>query len=104
MWVALFGVEGITNYIHMLGTGHLLYFIKKYGCFYLYCQQGWESLNKHIQTFIHQNTQRGGFGSGEGSGKSFIFPLVTYVLRDLLWKTYEADKFSLDLQAKGVKC
>jgi hypothetical protein len=103
-WIDLFGEEGITNYIHMLGSGHMLYFIKKYSCMYLYSQQGWESLNNKIQTFIHQNTQRGGFGSGEGSGKSCIFPLVRYVLRDLLWKTYEADQFFLDLESKGILC
>jgi hypothetical protein len=34
-----------------------------------------ESLNNNIQTFIHQNPQRGGYGRGEGKGKSCIFPL-----------------------------
>jgi hypothetical protein len=32
LWVELFADEGITNYIHMLGSGHLLYFLKKYDC------------------------------------------------------------------------
>jgi hypothetical protein len=53
--IEVFGDEGITNYIHMLGNGHILYFMKKYGCLYLYSQQGWESLNNTIQAFIHQN-------------------------------------------------
>jgi hypothetical protein len=91
-------------HLHMLGSGHLLYFIKQYGCLYLFSQQGWESLNNRIQTFIHQNTQRGGYESGEDGGKSCIFPLVRYILRDLLWKTYEADRFFLDLEARGVPC
>jgi hypothetical protein len=43
-WIEIFGDEGITNYIHMLGSGHVMYFMKKYGCLYLYSQQGWESL------------------------------------------------------------
>jgi len=103
-WIEVFGNEGITNYIHMLGSGHILYFIKKYGCLYLYSQQGWEALNNTIQTFIHQNSQRGGFGSGEGEKKSYIFPLVRMIIRDLLWKTYEADKFYIDLEEQGKAC
>jgi hypothetical protein len=103
-WIEVFGNECITNYIHMLGSGHILYFIKKYGCLYLYSQQGWEALNNTIQTFIHQNLQRGGFGSGEGRKKSYIFPLVRMIIRDLLWKTYEADKFYIDLEEQGKAC
>ncbi len=60
IWFDIFGDEGVTNYIHMLVSGHISYFLKKYGCLYLYSQQGWESLNSTIQTFIMQNSQRGG--------------------------------------------
>jgi hypothetical protein len=28
-WIELFGEEGITNYIHILGSGHMLYFLQK---------------------------------------------------------------------------
>jgi hypothetical protein len=82
----------------MLGSGQVMYFMKKYGCLYLYSQQGWESLNNTIQTFIHQNSQRGGFGSGEHKQKSYNFPLVRMVVRNLLWKTYESDKFYIGLE------
>ncbi len=30
--VGLFADEGITNYIHMLGLRHTLYFLEKYDC------------------------------------------------------------------------
>jgi hypothetical protein len=103
-WIGIFGDEGITNYIQMLGSGHILYFMKKYGCMYLYSQQGWESLNNTIQTFIYQSSQRGGFGSGEGKQKSYIFPLVTMIIRDLLWKTHEADNFFISFEEKGKAC
>jgi hypothetical protein len=65
LWIIVFGDEGITNYIHMLSSGHILYFMKRYDSLYLYSQQGWESLNSTIQTFILQNSQRGGRNSGE---------------------------------------
>jgi hypothetical protein len=42
-WIAVFGNEGVTNYIHLLGSGHMKYFLKEFGCLYLYSQQGWEA-------------------------------------------------------------
>jgi hypothetical protein len=92
-WIELFSVDGISNYIHMLGSGHMLYFIKKYNCLYLYSQQGWEALNNRIQGYIHQNSGRGGKNTGVNGTQSYFFPLVHFVLRDLLWKTREADHF-----------
>jgi hypothetical protein len=97
-WIELFGVDGISNYIHMLGSGHMLYFIKKYNCLYLYSQQGWEALNNRIQAYIHQNSGRGGKNTGVNGTQSYIFPLVRFVLRDLLWKTGEADLFFSEIE------
>jgi hypothetical protein len=105
LWIGIFGSHGVTNYIHMLASGHVHYFLKEYKCLYLYSQQGWEALNGEIQTFIHQNSQRGGHNSGTKKGeKSYIYAVVRMIIRDLLWKTYEADKFYLDLEKKGIKC
>ena len=98
IWIDLFGEEGLSNYIHLLGAGHMLYFLEKHDCLYLFSQQGWEDLNNHCQEFIHQNSGRRGYGTGEGKGKSYIFPLVCYIMRDLLWKTGEADKFYVELE------
>jgi hypothetical protein len=99
-WIELFGEEGITNYIHILGSGHMLYFLQKYNCLYMYSQQGWEDLNNRCQAFLLQNSSRGGYGSGEGKGKSYTFPFVRYILRDLLWKTGFAENFftALDME------
>jgi len=47
-WIDLFGEEGIKNYIHVLGSGHMLYFLEKYNCLYIYSQQGWEDLNNRM--------------------------------------------------------
>jgi hypothetical protein len=98
LWVSLFGCAGVTNYIHLLGSGHILYFLKKYKCLYIYSQQGWEALNSVCTGFILQNSQRGGYGSGEGKGKSYIYPLVHFIMRDLLWKMKEADHFFIELE------
>lgn len=104
-WLDIFGYQGITNYIHMLGSGHVHYFLTRYKCLYLYSQQGWEALNGQIQSFIHQNSQKGGHNSGTKKGdKSYIYCLVRMVIRDLLWKNYEADLFYLNLERSGYKC
>ncbi len=29
-WVELVGYDGVTNYIHMLGAGHVCYYLKKW--------------------------------------------------------------------------
>jgi hypothetical protein len=103
IWVELFGEEGLSNYIHLLAAGHIAYFMEKYNCLYLYSQQGWEALNNTIQAYIHHNSQRGGKGSGQRAGeKSFIFPLVRYILRDLLWKTGDADRFFVNLEENYI--
>jgi hypothetical protein len=100
LWIELFADKGLSNYIHLLGSGHILYFLNKYDCLYMYSQQGWEALNNTVQAFIHQNSSRGGYGSGQNGGKSLIYPLVRYILRDLLWKTGEADSFFTQLEGK----
>ena len=46
------GVELITNYMHLLGAGHVEYFLTKYRNLYRYNQQGWESLNNKITTIF----------------------------------------------------
>ena len=103
IWVQLFGREGLSNYFHLLGAGHIAYFLEKYDCLYLYSQQGWEALNNTIQAYIHHSSQQGGKGSGQRAGeKSFIFPLVHYILRDLLWKTGDADEFFINLEENNL--
>jgi len=97
-WIELFGEEGITNYIPLLGAGHMLYFLKKYGCLYIYSQQGWEDLNNRCQAYLLHNLSRGGYGRGQGKGKSYTFPIVRFVLQELLWKTGDADIFFSNLE------
>jgi hypothetical protein len=92
IWVEIFGPEGVTNYIHLIGSSHMLYFLQHFGCLYLYSQQGWEALMGKVQAFLHLNTQRGEKGSAAGKTKSFICPVMLFVLRDLLWKTGDAER------------
>jgi hypothetical protein len=54
IWVELFSNDGMTNYLHLLGSGHILYFLCKYKCLYIYSQQGWEALNSVCTAYILQ--------------------------------------------------
>jgi hypothetical protein len=66
----------------------------------MYSQQGWEDLKNRCQAFLLHNSSRGGYESGEGKGKSYTFPFIRYILRDLLWKTGDADKFFTALETQ----
>ena len=48
-WVELHKADGVTNYIHMLGSGHFKYYLEKHKNLYIFSQQGWESLNSLIK-------------------------------------------------------
>jgi len=91
------------NYIHLLGAGHILYFLQKYKCLYINSQQGWESMNSICTGYILQNSSRGEKGSGENGSKSYIYPLIRYLVRDLLWKTGEADRFFIEQECKKLR-
>jgi hypothetical protein len=45
-WIDCYNADGITNYIHMIGAGHLTYYLTKYRNLYKFSQQGWEAMNK----------------------------------------------------------
>lgn len=38
--------EGLTNYIHMLCSSHLTFYMKQHRNLYKFSQQGWEGLRK----------------------------------------------------------
>lgn len=101
-WLEMFGNDGMTNYLHLLGSGHVLYFLRKYKCLYIYSQQGWEALNSICTAYILQNSSRGGYGSGQNGKKSYIFPLIRYIMRDLLWKTKMADYFFIEKEEQKL--
>ena len=64
--MTLIGLEGMANYIHLLGSGHISYYLTKYRSLYRYSNQSWERLNKRVKRFYLQRTQRGGHGKYGG--------------------------------------
>jgi hypothetical protein len=106
-WVGLCHGKHMTNYIHVLGSGHLTYFAKHYGNLYRFSQQGWESLNKLIKHYYYNNTNHGGsYGNGgkdengsytKGSiSGQHCYPLMRFCQRFMMWKLGHGDAYFQD--------
>jgi hypothetical protein len=80
-WIELAHKEGMINYIHMLSSGHIAFYLRKYR----YQNQGWEHLNLQITYVCHHLTQHVGH-SGNTSGMSLkTLPLGMWTRRRLYW-------------------
>ncbi len=55
-WVQLLQKEGISKYIHMLGSGHIVVYLYKWKNLFRFSQQGWEAMNSLIKTFVFRRT------------------------------------------------
>lgn len=94
LYIELLGLPGVTNYIHLLGAGHLYFYLKKWGNLYHYQQQGWEMKNGVIASFINRRTRRGGAGGKYGPAHtSRIIPVMEWFQRTTAWATGEAFLF-----------
>jgi hypothetical protein len=91
------GVEGITNYLHLLGSGHIKYYMEIHGNLYKYSQQGWESLNAKYKQIFFNHTQRGGnYGlNTEENERSYIESIMKAFQRELLWTSGVAENYFL---------
>jgi hypothetical protein len=85
IWVDLHGLEGVSNYIHLLGAGHISVYLHQWKNIYKHSQQGWEALNSLIKTFYYRRTQRGG-AANQGKGrKSKLLPIARWLQRRTIW-------------------
>jgi hypothetical protein len=88
LWVNLHQHEGVTNYIHMLGAGHVRSYMSEWGNLNRFSQQGWESLNALIKAFFFRRTNRGGGNKGE---RSKLLPIARLLQRRLMWLCHQTD-------------
>lgn len=96
-WIDLIGYNGMTNYIHMLGAGHIRYYLQKWGNLNRFQNQGWEAYNAMITAFWHHRTRKG----GGKVNRSKIVPIAQWILRLMLWRTGEAQKYFQSLEESG---
>jgi len=94
LYVELVGLQGVTNYIHLLGAGHLYFYLKVWGSLYRYQQQGWEMKNGIITSFINLRTRRGGAGGKYGPAHtSRIVPIMEWFQRNMAWVSGLAENY-----------
>jgi hypothetical protein len=81
------GIEGVTNYIHMLRSGHIAYYMKSHGNLYKFSQQGWESLNEKFKLSFFNHTQCGGNFDTDTmeQERSYLRSIFMFFQRELLW-------------------
>jgi hypothetical protein len=93
-YVSLVGLPGITNYVHLLGAGHLYHFLKKWRNLYRYQQQGWKKKNGIIALFVNRRTRKGGAGGKHGpTHTSRVMPVMQWFQRNTAWATGDAELF-----------
>jgi hypothetical protein len=59
-WIDLAHKEGMPNYIHMLVSGHITFYLRKWKNLYRYQKQGWEHLHLQFTYAFHHRTHHGG--------------------------------------------
>ena len=100
LYCDIFGDSGITNYIHLLGAGHITYYLRKRRNLAKFSQEGWEALNQLLKSFYFHNTNHGGFVGRSKDGDTIkgehLKPLVRLIVRRLMWLTGLGDKFFLE--------
>lgn len=82
-YVAVHGLDGLTNYIHMLVTGHVAEYMIKWRNLYRHSQQGWEAFNSLLKTFFFRRTGRG----GGRHIRSKLLPIARWLQRRMIWLT-----------------
>jgi hypothetical protein len=91
-WVDINAVEGVTNYIHMLGSGHVSDYLFHWRNLYAHSQQGWEAFNALVKTYYFRRTNRGGAGNKGTGQRSKLKGLARWMQRRMVWfsgVTYE---------------
>ena len=80
-WREVAGRDGQTNYEHFIWSGHLCYFLYKYGNLYMFSQQGFEAMMSRVKCIYHKCTSR-----GNGSKiRSHILQICHFLIRNMLW-------------------
>jgi hypothetical protein len=87
IWIALTGREGMPNYTHVLTSGHMIYYLKRWRNVNRFRNQGWENLNASIRYVYHHRSQQGGSSSKKGERTSKTKPSGRWFWLKLYWLT-----------------
>ena len=88
LWFELCFKYDLTNYIHLLGSVHIIYYLKKYRNIYIFSNQARERLNNRLKMFYLQKSQHGGHGKYPSKvGTSYVCLMVRWIQCILIWNT-----------------
>ena len=79
-WNSLYDEAGMSNYVHLLCSGHISEYVYQWGNLYEHSQQGWEAFNALMKTFFFRRTARGG-----GKTRSRLKPIAKWLQRRVLF-------------------
>jgi hypothetical protein len=100
-WVDLYGLAGLSNYIHIFTSGHFMWFMGEYRIIHQLSQQGFESMNALVTSFFFQRTQRGDFTS-TNNPKSKLLPIARWLQRRLIWMCYSHEEIFIDFEDSNI--
>ena len=87
--------NGVTNYFHYLGSGHVIWMVKRYGNLWKYCNEGVESLNGVASKRYNMFNNKGGHkATRKGGVKKTCNPfevLGAWLARLSMWHLGTAD-------------
>ena len=88
----LWGDNGMTNYFHLYGCGHMYEFMTKWGNLLRFRNEGAEAFNLDLKCRFLKHTQHGGAKGGKagtkGAGSArMIEGLAKWLLRRYMWLT-----------------
>ena len=84
-WLNLLSLPGMTNYIHMLASGHIAEYLYRHRNLYVYSNQGWEALNGLVKQVYFRRTQRGGGAAGRSGKRSRLRGIGCWLQRRLVF-------------------
>ena len=87
IWVGkLYSRAGVTNYIHMLGAGHIADYCYHWRNLYYQPQQGWEAFNSMLKNLFFRRTNQGGkAGNDPNNPRSRLKGIGRWLLRRTMW-------------------
>lgn len=73
LFIKMFGATAVTNYIHDWHSGHMRYFLRRYGNLYIHANIGLESKMGQIKKLILRRSPNGGHeGAGNNRNCSYM--------------------------------
>jgi hypothetical protein len=88
----VWGTRGVTNYFHLLMSGHMRDMMLEWGALLPWSNEGVEALNGVCKLKYHKHTQRGGSAGKNGKAGSKALGMGNWIVRRWMWLCGEADK------------